>query len=228
MNCVLSCRCRHELILLLTVATMNCVKTLKVHPRLKKPIGQRLAAFAINSVYGGTHAVTGPTIAGCTLAAGPAGTNTSTLMVAFNTALLRDSKLVVQSYDLTKPNQSAFLALANISTTAEAWVPLNIKLNAAGTGITIDLAPLNGATPLAIRYAWGGVNAPDGGDDVKCCIKDVANPSDSSKPYICNPAQCPILAAVPNAPFGGLPANPFLAKIVAGKCECPTPQVCSA
>ena len=37
----------------------------------------------------------------------------------------------------------------------------------------------------------------------------------------CGPASCPIMAS------GGLPANPFLAKIVDGKCECIAPQVCS-
>jgi len=42
---------------------------------------------------------------------------------------------------------------------------------------------------------------------------------------------CPLIATGPtlkNAPFGGLSANPFLAKIVGGKCECPAPQDCSA
>ena len=38
----------------------------------------------------------------------------------------------------------------------------------------------------------------------------------------------PIFAAVLAAPFAGLPANPFLTKIVGNKCECPAPQVCSA
>ena len=40
--------------------------------------------------------------------------------------------------------------------------------------------------------------------------------------------QCPIFAAVPGAPFAGLPANPFIAKIVDGKCVCPSPQSCDA
>jgi len=35
--------------------------------------------------------------------------------------------------------------------------------------------------------------------------------------------------AADTAPFGGLPAHPFLAKITAaGKCLCPPPQTCDA
>jgi hypothetical protein len=190
----------------------------QVHPRLKKPIGQRLAASAMNLVYGGTGAVTGPTIAGCSLAGGK-------LSITFDKALLRGSKLIVQKYDTTHPNRSAFLALANTSATQQAWVPLNIALG-AGNVIQVDLAPLKGATPVAIRYAWGGLHKPDG-DDVRCCMKDVLDGSITNKQKsTCDPAMCPIFAAVAGAPFAGLPANPFLAKIVGGKCECPFPQVC--
>ena len=41
-----------------------------IHPRLKRPVGVRLATAAFSLVYGGDGAVTGPTIAGCALAAG--------------------------------------------------------------------------------------------------------------------------------------------------------------
>ena len=42
------------------------------------------------------------------------------------------------------------------------------------------------------------------------------------------PAQCPIFVATELVPYGGLPANPFLALITAdGKCLCPSPQTCS-
>merc|ERR1712224_968900 len=54
-----------------------------------------------------------------------------------------------------------------------------------------------------------------------CCEGDgIAEP--------CVPGQCPLMAAEPMAPFGGLPTDPFLAKIVDGKCVCPEPQQCSA
>jgi hypothetical protein len=67
---------------------------------------------------------------------------------------------------------------------------------------------LNGTAPTAIRYAWSIVN---------CC--DMNDPElYVTKP--CGPASCPIMSS------SDLPANPFLAKIVDGKCECIAPQVC--
>jgi hypothetical protein len=38
-----------------------------IHPRDKKPLGVRLAQEAAALVYGVGHAVTGPTLAGCTV-----------------------------------------------------------------------------------------------------------------------------------------------------------------
>ena len=35
-------------------------------------------------------------------------------------------------------------------------------------------------------------------------------------------------ATEPLAPFGVVPIDPFMAKLVAGKCVCPEPQSCSA
>ena len=48
-----------------------------IHPRSKKPLGDRLGTAAYNTVYGGMKAYTGPTLASCTLAGGD-GTNTAT------------------------------------------------------------------------------------------------------------------------------------------------------
>lgn len=79
------------------------------------------------------------------------------------------------------------------------------------------------APPPGIRYAWGttdGTNPQPNGDDVSCCEGDGL-----AAPYI--PTQCPLLVAEPLAPFGALPIDPFLAKIVSGKCLCPEPQTCS-
>jgi hypothetical protein len=42
-----------------------------IHPRIKKPVGYRLAAAAMSIVYNGTGASTGPTIAGCGLSVSP-------------------------------------------------------------------------------------------------------------------------------------------------------------
>lgn len=89
------------------------------------------------------------------------------------------------------------------------WITsLNIALGSDGMSILVDLAPLNGTAPTAVRYAWNIVN---------CC--DMNDP-DMYVTKPCGPASCPIMSS------SNLPANPFLAKIVDGKCECVSPQVC--
>jgi len=193
-----------------------------IHPRLKKPVGQRLAAAALAAAYGWGGPVTGPTIAGCALTGGPA----QRLTLRFNESLLAGAALVVAAYDTAYPNRSGLTVLVN-STAGEpgsgVWVPLNIALGAAGGGtVDVDLSPLAGAAPQAVKYAWGASGGTPNDRDVACCA-----PAASGE---CLPGQCPLAAAVITAPFGGLPANPFLAQLDAatGKCTCPPPQVCDA
>jgi len=89
------------------------------------------------------------------------------------------------------------------------WQSLNFTASPSGAAIVVDLTPLNGLAPTAVRYAWGMVD---------CC--DHTDP-DLYVKYGCI-AQCPIMSS------SGLPGNPFAAKIVAGgTCECVAPQVCS-
>ena len=77
--------------------------------------------------------------------------------------------------------------------------------------ITVDLTPLNGAQIHGVRYAWKTHT------DTVCC--DEHDPlMFRSKP--CAPASCPLMSS------SGLPANPFLARIVNGRCECIPPQKC--
>jgi hypothetical protein len=62
--------------------------------------------------------------------------------------------------------------------------------------------------PTAVRYAWG---------DTDCC--DITDP-DLMVTHGCV-ANCPIMSS------SNLPANPFMSKIVGGKCQCIAPQVCN-
>ena len=62
-----------------------------IHPRSKLPVGQRLARAAVNTVYGGQEAYTGPTLAGCALTA-------STLTIKFDAELLRGDTVVLQKF----------------------------------------------------------------------------------------------------------------------------------
>ena len=98
----------------------------------------------------------------------------------------------------------------------QGWVRLNISATAGATNsITVDLTPLNGTgvngttpAPTAVRYAWGIIS---------CC--------DPSEPGIYEThgciANCPVMASP-----SGYPANPFIAQIVGGKCQCVPPMTC--
>ena len=60
-----------------------------IHPRSKKPVGDRLGRAAFNTVYGGLSSFTGPTLAGCRSFA-------ATLEIYFNSTLLRGDSVVLQ------------------------------------------------------------------------------------------------------------------------------------
>ena len=62
-----------------------------IHPRSKKPVGDRLGTAAFNTVYGGSKAYAGPTLAGCEL-------TPTTLTIKFNETLLRGDHIVVQKF----------------------------------------------------------------------------------------------------------------------------------
>ena len=96
---------------------------------------------------------------------------------------------------------------SNASEFNMGWINLPIARGPTSTSITVDLRPLGGKAPTAVKYAWGIVD---------CC--DITDPTTfTSKPCIAN---CPIMGST------GLPANPFIARIEGGKCECIAPQVC--
>jgi len=209
-----------------------------IHPRDKKPVGDRLGLAAFNTVYGGTGPATGPTISGCEVQGGQ-------LVVQFNQTILRGDTVLIQPYNATlnmsylevMTDPSIFCAepiQVNLSCRGECdifcpawaggssitnnsrlsktddvgWQPLNISM-AGSTAIKADLSPLGTAPPVAVRYAWG---------TSECC--DKTDP-DLYVKYPCGPAPCPVMGG------SGFPANPFMAQIKNGKCECLAPQECS-
>ncbi len=181
-----------------------------IHPRLKKPVGQRLAASALVAVYGFAGPVTGPTLAGCQVSA-----DGRTLALRFNATLLAGAPLEVRSYGAN----AMFSGLSVLANETNTWLALNISL-ADANSVSVDLTPLAGRTPAAVKYAWGATGGVPDSQDVVCCL-----PTASGE---CVPGQCPIYVATALAPFGGHPANPFLATIVGGRCSCPLPQLCDA
>lgn len=273
-----------------------------IHPRSKKPVGDRLGTAAFNTVYGGKEAYTGPTLAGCSLGGTADTTSTDaadSLIIDFNAsaglsgdrplklnpikpataltglttygkegdknyftehswalapsrfeaenAAFGGSTLYVQTnaslfcmeavpaYHNETTGQplpdmfycptwaggrgpSYVVNTSSIETmhhfTGEprglntGWIELDFIAHGP-TSIKVDLTPLKGMKPTAVRYAWGIYD---------CC--DLTDPL----LWVTHPciAECPIYSA-----DGLFPANPFMAKIEDGKCECIPPQECS-
>lgn len=94
------------------------------------------------------------------------------------------------------------------NSSAGRWISVDIT-SATASSVTVDLTPLNGTVPVGVRYAWDVFDCCNAGDPMLYVSKSCDNP-------------CPITtAALPQ-----LPANPFMAKLVDGKCSCVAPQVC--
>ena len=222
-----------------------------IHPRSKQQVGDRLATAYYNTLGGGKAAFTGPTLSGCTLQDSTLHIEFNASLLAGDkvhinpwgqpyTAPVRHaspeggSYLYVQTNasqwcmeptgvpNATDPNHANIPGMEQcpkwaggdakpVPSTAGldgGWTLLNFTADATGTGVVVDLAPLNGSVPTAVRYAWG---------IVQCC-----NHADPTL-YVSHGciANCPIYSATAK-----LPANPFKAKIVGGKCQCVPPQVC--
>ena len=245
-----------------------------IHPRNKRPVGQRLARAAFGVAYGSTaQAASGPTISSCRV-------DGETMRVAFNASLLHGESVRLQPYrrgataslmevltrrssfcmqplqhcsndshitngrcskeqrewfcprafgpsydaravhrlDDYTPVQGSMLAFMPPNEEWEdAWIRVNISLaSTSAHEIEIDLSPLRGAPVFAVRYAWGVKTARS---KEPICCSDPEGLLGVSKP--CREGLCPIMAS------GGLPANPFLARVVDGRCECIAPQRCS-
>lgn len=176
-----------------------------IHPRLKKPVGQRLALGAMAAIGHLTKGARGGVIRGCAL-------SSSALTLMFDTD---GRELTVRRYNRSNPTLSATRVLVN----ATEWMPVHVSAGTAPGTVVLDISTLP-AKPIAVRYAWGG-EEPNG-KDTTCCEGDGTNAP-------CVPAQCPLLAMEALAPFGALPVDPFIAEITsAGKCVCPEPQQCGA
>ena len=96
-----------------------------IHPRIKHPVGQRLARAYKSLILGGATSHTGPTIAGCTA-------STGAMELRFNTTLLKGDTVMLQGFNLTGWSDSNGLLLcdgghplANASICAcSGWTPL--------------------------------------------------------------------------------------------------------
>lgn len=114
-----------------------------IHPRLKKPVGQRLALGALQAAYNkGKGAVAG-VISGCSATA-------TSLTLKFNMAGGRT--LSIRKYNASSPASSATSVRVN-----GTWLPVHIALGSAPGTVAVDVSslPAGSGTPTAVRYAWG-------------------------------------------------------------------------
>jgi hypothetical protein len=195
-----------------------------IHPRGKKVLGVRFARAAAASVYGKPGAATGPTITGCALSA-----DKKTIIIKFNTSLFAGDSLEVNDYSKGNTSQMSVLVnegkfcfqsasgkyclddgFGNFNSTgpvneATDWAHVDIKLGSDPSTVEVDLTRANG-TAFGVRFGWQG-----GGD---CCADE------SPGNWFCE-SRSPVMLKAAQ-----LPANPFMAKIVDGKCKCMPPQQC--
>jgi len=97
------------------------------------------------------------------------------------------------------------------TTYSAAWEPVPVRALPGSTHeVVADLHSLQGEDIFALRYAWG---------EALCCPE--ADPLiATANRKACRAASCPLVGS------GGLPANPFLARVIGGRCRCLPPQVC--
>ena len=89
---------------------------------------------------------------------------------------------------------------------AGSWLTVDITA-ATATSVTVNLAQLKGKKPSAVRYSWGIFDCCNTGDPLLWISKPCDTPCSITSDTL-------------------LPANPFIAEIVEGKCSCVAPQVC--
>ena len=224
-----------------------------IHPRSKKPVGERLARGALNTVYGGTGSITGPTLARCAVAG-------AALNIEFDADLLRGDTVVLQPAFASVQTRfvtyggTLLWALANATTYCiEPQCVVNATSGGCasaptGRGLLGDFCPTwaggDGVTVLptgAFSAGWVELNytlSPSGTG----IVADLA-PLNGTAPagiryawdsLFCCDLTDPTLyvshdciAKCPIMSSAQLPANPFHARIVQGACECQAPQVCS-
>ena len=224
-----------------------------IHPRSKKPVGERLARGAFNTVYAGTGSITGPTLASCAATA-------DSLTIEFNTTMLRGDTLVLQpAFPTVKTRYVTYggtllWALTNASLYCmESQCVLNATSGRCATtpngrGQLGEICPTwaggDGVTvmpPGTYGSGWTMLNftlAPSGTGIVADLAplngtapvgirygQDALFCCDLTDPTLYVSHDC--IEACPIMSSARLPANPFQAKVVNGACQCQAPQVCS-
>eukprot|EP00656_Telonema_subtile_P043614 TRINITY_DN49962_c0_g1_i1.p1 TRINITY_DN49962_c0_g1~~TRINITY_DN49962_c0_g1_i1.p1 ORF type:complete len:417 (-),score=29.87 TRINITY_DN49962_c0_g1_i1:143-1393(-) len=186
-----------------------------IHPRFKHEVGRRLAL-----AYLGAN---GPTLSGCSV-------SDSAVQIRFD-KLLGDSALALM-WDLSQYNMSEWgradsssmmvcvgknssVSVDSCLNDTTLWVSAPLTLaNTSVPTLSIELSSLgvHSTQLLAIRYGWPISQGAD-----NCCPSALV----SRGQMPCVPGSCPIISTK-----SWLPANPFYAKLILGRCSCMPPQKC--
>ncbi|MDO9634511.1 MAG: sialate O-acetylesterase [Paludibacter sp.] len=121
------------------VVTLDCGDPNALHPKKKRPVGERLAAVALNQSYQKGNPFSGPILDNCHFAGGKA-------IVGFNYAA---SGFL--------PNLASSIIGFELCGADSIFVRANVKTINNNT-LTVEAAGVT--SPIAIRYAWG--NNPEG------------------------------------------------------------------
>lgn len=89
----------------------------------------------------------------------------------------------------------------------QPWIEVDITAGSNPNEVIVDLSKLNGSQPLALHYGWSS-------DHATCCV-------DGNEKNPCVAGSCPLVGK-----SSRLPANPFIAQLVDGRCSCIAPQTC--
>ena len=227
-----------------------------LHPRSKGILARRLAQSAFALYYGGAASgelFSGPVVSGCALSADARSLvlkfNRSLLgaesVVVKQTPGVAPLSIAMENtalYVLVNSTLPSDLALNYMRTYRDVggsyqgpfrdgnefdrrgWLPVVPVANGDNT-ISVDLASLGGLTPTAVRYATGAGGCWDGDpvNDGSECNRMCTGPHVDCSREPCPTGACPLYASGKGAL---LPAAPFVANIVGGKCECLPPQQC--
>lgn len=204
-----------------------------IHPRVKKQVGDRLAQAAFSLYYGHPEVPwTGPVLSGCSM--GSDGSGKPAIVVRFNSSLLFGEKVQVANYNKTEQASVMWVRVdKEVPEDAaqnhlygnrapwwgddSSWKNVNIQAYGDdGKSILVTDLPESG-TITAIRYGHISPKGhPQSGHFKLCC----GNRDFKVDP--CAPESCPLFTSGPNS----LPAMPFHAAFVGGKCKCFAPQTC--
>eukprot|EP00937_MAST-01D_sp_MAST-1D-sp2_P003168 g3168.t1 len=217
-----------------------------IHPRVKRQVGERLSQAAWRVAYGHVDtASNGPVLAGCAVEAAPGGGQQ--LRMKFNSTLQGGDGLAVAEYNRTEKASVTWVLLSTAEGGAggipqdagrnwlyenrqpwwgdnDRWVNVDIALDSVD-GAVVATLPAGNATVLAVRYGHVSPKGHPQCGHYKICCGDRNFVTDPCAPESCPISSVPASATTANRP---LPALPFHARIVGGKCKCLAPQVCDA